>query len=215
MDDLKLTLDNIKKLEEKINKNKIKIRDIIFKGKNNNNFLKLYDYNVLLLDIDNFIKNQELIWDYKNKSIDNEVVRNMIYILHGSISQKKIDQILFNIVELKKKNFFLKEENNKFINKIKLIQELYSITNFKKGNIDYLYKLLNQSFISLIGKNKFSKKDKLEYKKNIFIITDDGINLYKELSLFHVVYKKKRKDEETKPCLNKNTCPCCFKSKHY
>ena len=65
MGDLKLTLDNIKKLEEKINKNKIKIRDFIFNGKNNDNFLKLYNYNVLLLDIDNFIKNQELIWDYK------------------------------------------------------------------------------------------------------------------------------------------------------
>jgi hypothetical protein len=167
--------------------------------------LKIYDYKVLLINIDSFLKKQNTIWDYKNKSINEEVVDNIIYIISGNITDNKIEEILTNIKQFKKNNPVLKEKLSN--EKIKIEQELYSITNPNKESIYELYELLNVSFVNLRKKNIYLKDNYINYKKNILIITNNEKEILDGLFDFHIVYKKKRMNEETKPCLNKNTSP--------
>ena len=188
----------------KIDMNEIK--DLILKNfhknitrENNFNKLKLYDFNVVSVNIDSFLKKQNQIWNFNNFSICEEVIDNLIFILYGDITESKIKKITNNIKNFKRNKLLLKNNN---IN-IRLEQELYQVSNLDKNKINFLYKLLNESFIRMRNINLNLKKENIIYKKNIFILTENEENLTDALLNFHIDYKKKRRNEETKACINK------------
>lgn len=189
----------IKKLK-KVIKN-----EILSKKKFYNDFIsnqiKVYDFKVLLVNIDSFLEKQHTVWNYKDKSINEEGVNNLIFILFGEINEKKIKKIVYNIKEFKKNNPILMEGDIK----IKLIQELFSIINPNKKSLYDLYKLLDESLKELRLNNLNLIKEKIILKKNIFITTNKEKDLLEGLHNFHYVYKKKRRNEDTEPCVNNET----------